>query len=302
MNRWAADYAMAPNGDVYIPLFRDPGDKETYLAILERKTGALKKIASPISTMSNLIITSDRTAFITTGAMPTGTDGQYILLLDTETDKFLERLALPGTVGRGMAYSGDSVLIPVNGPNNIGGNLYLLKRGQAPVPFLATELEPRAPDHVVRKPGTSLAYFLFQGEPDEASKERFEGRLSDPRLLDPHLEVWDLDARQMVRRIYLQPPATPVMVRTPDGRLVVAHFAVGSQLPVSHVSVVDPETGGVETLKTVLDPSSLQVHGQNLYVASGREPVLEIFHLPDLQSLGLVSFETRPVLSPVTLP
>lgn len=272
------------------------------MAVLDRTTGKLEKLLVQAWAMTELTITGDGTAYIVTGMIPKESDGQFILLLDTYSNKALGLVPLPGTVKRPVALSEDRVLVPVNRPQRMGGNVYVVDREMGkPTKLFPTDLLPTAPDQIIVDAAGQTAYLLWGGEIDEYSRSRFKDLLPDPRLLDPRIEVWDLPSMNLVRRIHLTPPATRTMVLSPSGQLFVGHGAEQGQAPVSHISVVDPGTGSVTRLQTVFDPAFVQVHGDYLYVASNLGLAVEVFRLNGLASMGQMAFPSNPFIPPMSI-
>lgn len=309
LGKFAADYAVAPNGKVYIPLHDDPGDRQSFVAVVNRQTGALTRIPVKLGSLDYLAITADGTAFIRTGSIPdTNPDGMLVLLADTHTDRVLGTVEFTGIVNEftGIVndlapFSETETMVSVTRANGLGGNVYIIDRTMDPPRALfPADLEPWAPGRVVVGRDRRTLYGLYSGllPADKEWWKKQHPQLED-RLLDAHIDVWDLTGPRLVRRIFLSTPSVFDLEVGPDGTLYVGHDGSATTGPVPYISVVNPETGDVRQVSTARDPHSLRAASGRLYVSSRTDKVVEIFRLPSLQKEGEVRFASSPRTPPL---
>jgi len=98
IGRPATDYALAPNGKVYIPLEEEPGARESFVGIFDPKSLKFSKIRSSLVGLDLITVTNDGTAYIRSGMMTK--QGALIQVIDTKTDSMVGTLTLPGAVHR----------------------------------------------------------------------------------------------------------------------------------------------------------------------------------------------------------
>jgi hypothetical protein len=297
LDQTAIDYAQAPNGKIYIPLHGKPGDRKTVIQVLDPSSGDTKNVKVPMS--GDLItITPNGTAFVRTGTV---TDkGSVVLVLDTGSDRVLRTITLPGLVHRMVNFSANQVMIPATNPRGYGGNVYLVDDTDAiPRPLFPFDLMPFAPAQVIIGTDHRMGYFMYNGIPVQSTERRAElSKHVSAELLEPHIDVWDLQTLKLLRRIQLHLPSAQNMTLASDGNLYVGHLDLTSANPVHEISIVDPESGAVRELETIPNPFSVAAKGEYLYVASRSEPLMEIIHIPDLRKVGRVTFQGPPAIPP----
>lgn len=294
LGRPAFDYVVAPNEKVYMPLQGLPNKQNGLVAVLDRKTGKLTEIQSPVPSLDLVAVTSGGTAFVR--SLFVTDKGSHILAIDTNTDRVLGTVTMPGMVSQVSPYSESEVLVSVNFPQL--GNVYVVDKELGdPSPLFPAPLEPWAPNTIILKPGTSTAYFLYCGLSKAATERRavVTSYISDPKLLEPHVEVWDLQTRKMTKRIFLTVPSPQNMVLGPDGMLYLSHIGMDGT-PVRQISILDPDSGVIKTHETVLDPSTLAIQSGKVYVASNREHIVDVLDLNGLSRITQVQLEAVPTV------
>ncbi|GMX63937.1 hypothetical protein Elgi_04240 [Paenibacillus elgii] len=301
LGRFVIDYATAPNGKIYIPLHDDKGDKESYVAVLDPKTGSLKKIPNQYGSEDFITITKDGTAFIRTGIFKNVKDN-HTLLIDTETDQVIGSVLIPGAWTRMERFSDTQVIVGVNNPENgTEGNVYIVDRNKA-VPIFPESLHPRAPFEIRYNSESGTAYFLYNGVVDEPLKQRYMTKTTDMRTLEAHIDVWNLKTLTRINQIYLPFPRPSSMVLDSRGLLYVGNWDVSPNEPVNHVLVVNPTSGQVRQVETVRNPESVHIDKDRLYVGSGTDGEMDIFQLPNLEHVKRIgSFKDKVRLPMITI-
>ncbi|WP_010492331.1 YncE family protein [Paenibacillus elgii] len=301
LGRFVIDYATAPNGKIYIPLHDDKGDKESYVAVLDPKTGSLKKIPNQYGSEDFITITKDGTAFIRTGIF-TNVKDNYTLLMDTESDQVIGTVMIPGAWTRMERFSDTQVIVGVNNPENgTEGNVFIVDRNKA-VPIFPESLHPRAPFEIRYNFESGTAYFLYNGVVDEPLKQRYMTKTTDMRTLEAHIDVWNLKTLTRIKQIYLPFPRVSSMVLDSRGMLYVGNRDVSPNEPMKHVLVINPSSGHIRQLETVRSPESVHIDNDRLYVGSGIDGEMDIFQLPNLEHVKRISsFKDKVYLPIVTI-
>jgi DNA-binding beta-propeller fold protein YncE len=296
---FAMDYARAPNGKVYIPLQGTPGHPQALIAVLDGRTGKIATIKSPAGGLDFITITKDGTAFIRSGLVTER--GSTVVVLDTNTDKILGTVGLPGAVQRLVALSDTEAMVPVT--LQPGGNVYVIDKSLGNLkPLFPFKLEPFAPGQIIMKPNARIMYAMYSGLPAAAQERRQQLKplISDERLLETHIDVWDLSTFKLVRRIFLTIPSAQNMVLAPDGLLYVGHLDMSGTSPIAKISAVNPESGAIKEIDTVKNPISLGIHKQHLYIASHDQPVVEWLALDGTGATGRITLDGVPALAPLS--
>lgn len=304
LNQLAISYAMTADGKVILPLKEMDNHNSPRIETIDRRTGQLSIATSKLEAIDLITLAADGTAFIRS-AEANKQGALQIMALNTKTMDTTGIVSFQGMIHEMAALPHRGVLVSVSDPGGTGGgNLYVLENpNEQPKKLFPFSLSPFAPNQFLLGNAGHIAYFLYSGIPMVAKERREQllSTVSDERLLNAHIDIWDLDSFQLQKRIYLGLPSAQNMVLGREQTLYVGHSDVGVSA-LHQISVVNTQTGEVREIDTVDDPASLQILGEHLLVASYRKSVMEVFHLPDLKSQGTINLDGPAILPPLSLP
>ncbi|MCR8644873.1 hypothetical protein NV379_19655 [Paenibacillus sp. N1-5-1-14] len=288
LGKTAIDYAIAPNGKIYIPLLNSPGDKSSYIAVLNAKTGEMSTIQSPYNNLGSISITNDGIAFVQTG-FSRGGNTLELLIIDTVKDQVSGTVSMPGPHESLTLLNKNQILASIAVGDSKG--VYSIDSQIRNAELLIDmKNKPQGPSYMmVDKRNNDIVYFLFNGVSTTETKTREELlKRYEMKDLDPHLMIWNLKEKKQIKQINFKQNFPKNMAIDDNGNIYIGHSS-----DTSVFTVIDINKNSVREVNSVYKPLSVFIENNKLFVGGFGTHEMDIFQLPDLEKIQTISFDGK---------